>query len=202
VQAPLYRHIDSIVRDATVAEDVLQDVLIVVSRKVGGLRDPRWFRAWAYRIASRAAVRRARRTSGADDALPDEWEQQPGTEPESLDLALRHEAVERSVDTLPTRSRLVVRMHYFDDLTIGEIAEALEIPLGTVKSRLAYGLHVLRRVLDADLRDTAAPKSDTSSSSAGTPIGGRAVHDTPLAEVPDRGSDTLLRGAPAADMTR
>ena len=46
-------------------------------------------------------------------------------------------------------SRLVVRMHYFDDLTITEIAEALELPVGTAKSRLAYGLKALRRTLAA-----------------------------------------------------
>ncbi len=45
---------------------------------------------------------------------------------------------------LPTASRTVLRLHYLESLTQQEIAEALEIPLGTVKSRIGYGLQLLR----------------------------------------------------------
>jgi RNA polymerase sigma-70 factor (ECF subfamily) len=48
------------------------------------------------------------------------------------------------LESLPSSARAVVRMHYLDQLSLLEIAEALEIPVGTVKSRLAYGLRALR----------------------------------------------------------
>jgi RNA polymerase sigma factor (sigma-70 family) len=47
--------------------------------------------------------------------------------------------------SVPTLSRIVIQMHYLQELSQQEIAEALEIPLGTVKSRIAYGLSALRR---------------------------------------------------------
>lgn len=49
-----------------------------------------------------------------------------------------------SIDRLPAASRLVVDLHYREGLTLVEIGESLELPLGTVKSRLAYGLARLR----------------------------------------------------------
>src|SRR5215213_7028293 len=57
VQAPLYGYLRGVVGDAALAEDVLQDVMVQVSRKLGWLRDPRLFRAWAFRIATRRAFR-------------------------------------------------------------------------------------------------------------------------------------------------
>ncbi|HEX6054068.1 MAG TPA: sigma-70 family RNA polymerase sigma factor [Gemmatimonadaceae bacterium] len=51
------------------------------------------------------------------------------------------------VDGLPAASQAIVRMHYLEEMTYVEIAEALEISVGTVKSRLAYGLQALRKRL-------------------------------------------------------
>ena len=48
---------------------------------------------------------------------------------------------------LPSACQIVVRLHYLEEMTFVEIAEALEIPVGTVKSRLAYGLARLRRLM-------------------------------------------------------
>ena len=55
------------------------------------------------------------------------------------------ELVPELVAALPPASRIVVRMRYLEEMSIGEIAEALEIPHGTVKSRLMYGIERLRR---------------------------------------------------------
>ncbi len=62
LQAPLYAHIFAIVRNRENAEDVLQDTLFTIVRKLDQLTDPRWVRAWAYRIANRKAVRRSRKS--------------------------------------------------------------------------------------------------------------------------------------------
>src|SRR3954470_9755712 len=60
-QAPLYRHVRAIARDGDHAFDALQNSLLLIARRLAGLRDPRWFKAWAYRIATREAVRLTKR---------------------------------------------------------------------------------------------------------------------------------------------
>src|SRR5688500_15028882 len=76
IQAPLFAHITTFVRDTDQAADILQDALLAISRKLPSLRDTRWFRAWAYRIATRLSIRAARRCRRHDemmdaDAFPD-----------------------------------------------------------------------------------------------------------------------------------
>ena len=56
-------------------------------------------------------------------------------------------AVREAVATLSTASRGVVALHYLEELPLAEVADVLELPLGTVKSRLAYGLAQLRKTL-------------------------------------------------------
>ena len=67
------------------------------------------------------------------------------------------------LDRLPTKARVVVRLRFVEDLSQQEIAEALEIPLGTVKSRLAYGLERLRALLRTASEPDAAATVGTTS---------------------------------------
>jgi RNA polymerase sigma-70 factor, ECF subfamily len=150
LQEPLYRHIRLIVGDDHLAEEVLQDALLIVARKLAWLRDPAWLRAWAYRIATREAVRRARRERRWRDALGDDAIEasaiaavEPPFEPELV------AAVPRLLETVSPASAIVLRMHYIEGLSYAEVAEALEISIGTVKSRLSYGLATLRRTVGA-----------------------------------------------------
>jgi RNA polymerase sigma-70 factor (ECF subfamily) len=148
LQEPLYRHVLTIVADAHTAEDVLQETLLAVCRKLRSLRDPRWFRAWAYRIATRTAVRRAQREHRWADALRDDaLDAVPAAEPEPRFAPELLAALPAALESVSPASQLVLRMHYLDELTLVEIAEALELSPGTVKSRLAYGLAALRKAL-------------------------------------------------------
>lgn len=147
LQPALADHIRSIVRDDALAADVLQDTLIIVATKLSSVRQTEWVRAWAYRVATRAAIRAARSRSREQSLLIEELPEIPAAEPEELSVdtdRLLAELAHR-LATLPFAAQLVVRMHYLESLTQLEISEALEIPLGTVKSRLAYGLTCLRR---------------------------------------------------------
>jgi RNA polymerase sigma-70 factor, ECF subfamily len=145
IQEPLFRHVRTILGDEQDAEDALQEILLTVSRKIGSVRDPRWFRAWAYRIATRDAVRfakRRKRNVSIDESaeLENILVGNETADPET-DLI---ERLPEAVATLSPASQLVIRMHYNDGLSHTEIAEALELSVGTVKSRLAYGLAALR----------------------------------------------------------
>lgn len=145
VQSSLQRYIWSVVGRER-GDDVLQDVLILLFRKLGALQDPKLFRPWAFRIASRACFKQLRKDrrsieNAADIAL----DEVPGPEwrpPESglLDIL--------NTDALTPACRAVLVLHFQEEMTLVEVAAILEVPLGTVKSRLSYGLAALRRHLD------------------------------------------------------
>jgi RNA polymerase sigma-70 factor (ECF subfamily) len=147
LQGPLGEHIRGIVRDDSLAADVLQDVLLLVCRRLGSVRQTEWIRAWAYRVATREAVRavqRAHRQQGEpldSSAVPDG----SADSSENDDEALLAELAAK-LAMLPIGAQIVLRLHYLHALTQQEVAESLEIPLGTVKSRIAYGLACLRRM--------------------------------------------------------
>ena len=151
LQQPLWHQVRAITRDDDVAGDVLQESLLAIARKLPALRDPRWIRAWATRIAVRAALRHTSRSlrrpdqRAADDLLDAQAapSEEPHFEPELI------AAVPALVAALPPACQAVIRLRYLDELSVTEIAQALEIAEGTVKSRLAYGL--------ARLRGLAAP---------------------------------------------
>jgi RNA polymerase sigma factor (sigma-70 family) len=151
-QAALYRHACTIISDPDLALDALQTSLLLIARRLGTVRDPRWFRAWAYRITTRESLRVARRL-GRDRRMFDD-----GVPIESVSGAIQPDDandllpvwIERLVK-LPPAAQIVLRLHFLEDMKLAEIAEALELPLGTVKSRLGYGL--------ARLRILAAPAS-------------------------------------------
>ena len=125
------------------ADDVVQQVLLVIYRKLWWLTKAELFRPWAFRIASRTAFRHlkaARRWS--QQAGDDEYDTLVAPEPSPQPGAV--EALLRDIDLTPA-SRAVLLLHFDEEMTLGDVSAVLEIPLGTVKSRLAYGLAALRR---------------------------------------------------------
>jgi RNA polymerase sigma-70 factor (ECF subfamily) len=147
VQDPLYGFLRSLGADTHRAEDLLQEVLVTIHRKIRWLRDPALFRPWTFRIAHRLAARHlasARREQDrfevdADvEAVSDVVE---GAAPPAGDLT-------ELLEHVSPMSRPVLALRFQHGLELAEIADVLEIPLGTVKSRLGYGLATLRKKLE------------------------------------------------------
>lgn len=150
IQEPLFRYVVSLVRDQHLAEDILQEVFIRIYRKVKWLREPEAFRAWAYQIASREAFRHLRRERHWSDQVRDQ-EMLAALPATARDTEFPRELIEslpQLVEKLSPASRAVVVLFYLHELSLVETAAVLEIPLGTAKSRLAYGLQSLRRVFE------------------------------------------------------
>ncbi|MEM7586376.1 MAG: RNA polymerase sigma factor [Acidobacteriota bacterium] len=148
VQKPLFGYIRGLVGNRQLAEDVLQDVLVLICRKLRWLREPALFRSWAYRIASRRALRvleGERRRAGV--ATPAEEEERAAAPP-AYDPALVA-SLPRFLAEISPRSRTVLSLHYLQEMSLQETADVLDIPLGTAKSRLGYGLEALRRLLNS-----------------------------------------------------
>lgn len=146
VEAPLRRYIGSLTGNADLTADVLQDALLQIYRKLGGLNEPQLFRAWSYRIASREAFRRLRRERKHAHEPIENVELSVAAEDAALDAATIAQ-LPRLIDGLSPASRAVLVLHYLEDMRLRDITEVLGLSLGTVKSRLAYGLRTLRERL-------------------------------------------------------
>lgn len=152
IQPSLRRFLSGVVGPSH-ADDVLQDAFIIVCRKIKSLHIPELFRAWVYRIASREAFRqlkKARRWSDhtVQELEPDELPAQDVRPP----AVLLDELL--SLDEVSPASRAVLALHFHEEMTLVEIAAVLELPLGTVKSRLAYGLSAIRKHLSKKRSDS------------------------------------------------
>jgi RNA polymerase sigma-70 factor, ECF subfamily len=155
VQPVLRRYVNSLI-DADDADDILQDVLIIISRKVYWLEQPDVFRAWAFRIASRAAFRHLRKRKRRVDAIVDDAPLDAIAAP---DMMASDDTILELLDSpvFTPASRAVLVLHFREELPLAHVAAVLEIPLGTVKSRLAFGLKTLRRHLAAEDTDGTRP---------------------------------------------
>jgi len=104
------------------------------------------FRAWAYRIASRAAFRHLKKQKRWPEPLPEDFMLEEIPAPDVRPPAeLLHHLLDS--DGISPASRAVLVLHFQEELSLQEVAAILEIPVGTVKSRLAYGLTALRKQL-------------------------------------------------------
>jgi RNA polymerase sigma-70 factor (ECF subfamily) len=129
------------------AEDVAQETFIRVWTKLHTYRPVGSFRSWTYRIATNAAldVLRKRKEEVDIDEIP---LSAPGTGVEhNLIRRQQAEIVRQAVLDLPPASRTVLVLREYEGLSYQEIADSLEIPLGTVMSRLAYARGKLKQEL-------------------------------------------------------
>jgi len=145
--SPLRRYITHLA-GAALADDILQETSLQIFRKLPFLREPAVFRPWTFRIASRIAfshLKRARRWQSFDDAPPEHlttFDPTLGEPPDEGFLTL--------LDHVSPASRAVLLLRYQHDLTLEESAAILEIPIGTAKSRLHYGVATLRKYLTVE----------------------------------------------------
>ena len=142
-----------ILRDIDLAEDATQQALLNVWRDLPQLRDPARFDAWSYRLLVRACYAEARRTRRWAPNL----RLLPADEPVAADgtgTVVDRDQLERGFRRLSIDHRAVVVLHHYQDLSLEEVAEALGVPIGTVRSRLHYAMRGLRAALEADARPT------------------------------------------------
>ena len=144
-----------ILRDIDRAEDALQDALVIAWRDLRGLRDPDRFDAWLHRLVVHLAVRHAsreRRRTVHLRVLPVDGP----TAPDELSTIADRDQLERGFRRLPPEQRAVLVLHHFLGYPPAEIAELLEIPPGTARSRLHNAHRAIRAALDADSRFATA----------------------------------------------
>jgi RNA polymerase sigma-70 factor, ECF subfamily len=152
----VYRLSFAILADEADARDAAQDTFVTAWRQIGKLRDPDRFDAWLQRVAVNAArmTHRARRRRAVREILASRIggvEDLPAT---ASPLEIDARALEAALGRLSIEQRSILALHHLEGRSLAELAEILDIPAGTVKSRL----HTARQALHAALLAEAAER--------------------------------------------
>lgn len=149
----LVAHAWRLTGDGEAARDAAQGGWVEIARGIGGLRDEAAFPAWAYRIVSRrcasliAARQRDRTLARAVAAEPEPMPGAPDWQAEhSPEIARLHAAIR----DLPPAQRAAIALFHFEEMTVAETAVALDVPAGTIKTRLMHARRALRAVLEGE----------------------------------------------------
>lgn len=161
-EKPLFNFAYKFVGDAGLAQDIVQETFVRVVRSIDRYEHRAAFSTWLYQIAANLCRDHFRKrrlptvslhdtyttASGervhVKDSVPDEG----ADSEEALAAARREELVRRLLAGLPEEQRIVIVMKEYQGLTFREIAEVLETPEGTVKSRLYQGLRSMREQIE------------------------------------------------------
>ena len=146
VSDTLYAVAHRILRDTGLAEDALQNALVLAWRRLPKLREPDRFEAWIHRILVHACYDESQRTRSWRSNVRVLPVEEPSGSDEHAAIADRDE-LERAFRRLSLEQRAVFVLHHYVGLPLVEIAELLEIPAGTARSRLHYAIEALRHAL-------------------------------------------------------
>ena len=133
------------------AEDATQEALLAAWRDLRGLRDPDRFEPWLRRILVNACYREARKDRSWRRAQT-RIDPVGGAEPDPAEWTADRDVVEQAMSGLDPEQRALIVLHYYLRLPVAETALALDLPVGTVKSRLHRTTARMRANLEADAR--------------------------------------------------
>lgn len=160
--ARLYGVARVIVGDRERAEDAVQDALLVAWRDIAGLRDIDRFDAWLYRLVVRACYRHAGHARSRNVVelrlLPDDEHESAGVE----SAVVERDRIDRGFRRLAPDQRAVLVLHHHLGLGLLEVADILNIPVGTVKSRLFRAIQTIRSAIEADDREPVVAKGQSA----------------------------------------
>ena len=145
---PIRAHARRLCGEDELADEIAQDTWLRVLRAINALRDGQQLRAWLFGIARRALMDRLRSRYAAPrqegevdiDGLPSE----EAAPEHAMDLQL----MQRGLERLPILEREALSLFYLQQLSLQDIAQVLELPIGTVKSRLFRARRLLRLQLE------------------------------------------------------
>jgi RNA polymerase sigma-70 factor (ECF subfamily) len=136
------------VQDRTRAEDLAQEVFLRIHRGLPYFRGEARLSTWIYRIVANVCVQERGQQAAAGSLVSLDDARAPGAADRQFgDLELR-DRLEKAIARLPAQQRLLVAAHYLQGVQYEDLAEALRMPLGTVKTQLFRAKQQLRRLLE------------------------------------------------------
>jgi RNA polymerase sigma-70 factor (ECF subfamily) len=152
-QKKLLVHAWRLLGDEDGALDAVQEAWGEIVRGIGRLQDETAFPTWAFRIVTRRCAKqigRRQRRRRLKDAVENEGAAQVPAGGGSDFAEGDFERVRREVRALPAQQQAAVALYYFEELTVAEVAVALDAPAGTIKTRLLHARERLRQALLGD----------------------------------------------------
>ncbi len=137
-------------KDRDGAQDVVQEVWTSVLKSIHNLKDPQKFSSWLYRIVYLKSVDWVRQKKKDRDKLENQWEikqqfEDTTVEEEEFKIAM----ILNSLQEMKQSERMIIRLFYLEGQHIRAISEIMDIPVGTVKSKLFYAREHLKKLIKA-----------------------------------------------------
>lgn len=151
---PLYWHIRRLVASHEDAQDALQECFIKVHKYIGEFRQDSSLKTWLYHIATNEAIRLYRR-SKLDVRSYDEHDSlMRGCESDSeVDYSSAEAKLQRAINSLPHKQRVVFNLRYYDEMTYEQIAEVTESSVSTLKTNYHYAMGKIKEYMLNNIED-------------------------------------------------
>jgi RNA polymerase sigma-70 factor (ECF subfamily) len=147
----VYRTAIAITRDARAAEDILQEAFLRVYVYADRIDETVTLGPWLYRVTTNLAyswTTRVKRWICSLSGMVEHWASSVQWSPEATaEEQERRRILQQAIDTLPPRQRIVIILYYLEGLSLKEIAYVMDMPEGTVKSRLHYARRSLKEAI-------------------------------------------------------
>lgn len=146
----LYNISIAILNNVDDAGDALSETIIKAYQKLDTLRNPEYFRTWLTRILineCKKLLKTRRKVVSIEEMKENLKEKEDALQKETI-LDLR-----KAICSLEPKMKTVIVLHYYNELKLEEIAEILEIPVGTIKSRLYHAKKYLYEILEKGRRE-------------------------------------------------
>ena len=145
----LVAHAWRLLRNRESAKDAVQESWAEMLRGLSRLRDEEAFAAWAYRIVSRRCARHIARMKD-DRRLAEEMAAAPADDGIAQAATPDVDALRRAIRALPPEQQAAIALFYLEEMSVAEVAVALDVPAGTVKTRLMHARRKLRGAWEGD----------------------------------------------------
>lgn len=153
LQPRLLSHAHRLLGDADGALDIIQAAWIDILRGLPRLRDVSAFRVYALKIVSRKVARTIKGRQ-RERSLAADWAAQAETCAAPLgEIASDAQTVRNALATLRPAHQATLALFYLEDMTVTEVAAAMDVPIGTVKTRLMHARNQLRKLLEGEHND-------------------------------------------------
>lgn len=150
----LARFLGRMTRSATLIEELINDTMLVVWQKAASYDGTCKVSTWVFAIAYRKALKGLKLRDEPVDSDAEQYPDPDGPQPEtSLARRQQQRAVELALERLPLAQRMVMVLTYYHDMAYSDIADVLDCPVNTVKTRMFHARHRLRDLLSDERED-------------------------------------------------